>query len=259
MELELGGVLHGDDPLVARDVRRHHVERGGLAGTGTTGDEDVETTTDTCPGEVGHPLGDGPEVDQVRLLIRVDGELTNRQEGPADRQWVDDRVDTRPVRETGVHHRGRLVDATPDLTDDLVDDPAEVDLVHELHVGEDDLAPLLVVDVVGAVGHDLGDVRVVEERVDRAVAEDVGGDLVEEGAAIGGGQGEALLLVDCPLQHLQDTKTQLGVGHLPVVEGGAQLLDHLEVEPATELAQCVRAVGGDVLSLGLPGGRNPLR
>ncbi len=42
VELELLGVLDGDDALVGGDERRQHVERRRLAGAGTAGDDDVE-------------------------------------------------------------------------------------------------------------------------------------------------------------------------------------------------------------------------
>ena len=42
VELELLGVLDGDDALVGGDERRQHVEGRRLAGAGTAGDDDVE-------------------------------------------------------------------------------------------------------------------------------------------------------------------------------------------------------------------------
>ena len=42
VELELLGVLDGDDALVGGDERRQHVEGGRLAGAGTAGDDDVQ-------------------------------------------------------------------------------------------------------------------------------------------------------------------------------------------------------------------------
>src|SRR5690606_34248390 len=175
----------------------------------TAGDDDVEAAPHAGPQEIGGALGHRPEADQVRLLERVDGELTNRQEGPSDRQRGDDGVDTGAVGETGVHHRGGLVHAAADLAHDLVDDPPEVDVVDEVDVGLEDLAGLLVVDVVGPVGHDLGYVGVVEKGVDGTVTEDVGGDLVEQLAPVGRGEGHPLFLVDGPLQHLHDAEAQL--------------------------------------------------
>ena len=82
------------------------------------------------------------KLDQVSLGVGVDRELTNREEGATDRQWVDDRIDAGTVGETSVHQRCCLIDAPTDLTDDLVDDPAKVDIVDEAHFGLDDLSSL---------------------------------------------------------------------------------------------------------------------
>ena len=46
VELELLGVLDGDDALVGRDERRQHVEGRRLAGTGTAGHDDVQLPDD---------------------------------------------------------------------------------------------------------------------------------------------------------------------------------------------------------------------
>src|SRR6185312_6044436 len=42
LELKLGGVLDGDDPLALRNERRQRVQHGRLARAGTTGDDAVE-------------------------------------------------------------------------------------------------------------------------------------------------------------------------------------------------------------------------
>ena len=46
LELELRGVLDGDDALVLRDERRQHVEGRGLSGAGAPGHDDVEPAAD---------------------------------------------------------------------------------------------------------------------------------------------------------------------------------------------------------------------
>ena len=45
-QLELGGVLDGDDALVLGDEAGEHVERGRLARPGAAGDDDVEPARD---------------------------------------------------------------------------------------------------------------------------------------------------------------------------------------------------------------------
>ena len=57
VQLQLGGVLDGDDALVVGDERRQHVERRGLAGAGAARDEDVEPALDAGREEVGGALG----------------------------------------------------------------------------------------------------------------------------------------------------------------------------------------------------------
>ena len=42
LQLQLGRVLDGDDPLVVRNEAGQDIEHGGLAGAGTAGDEHVE-------------------------------------------------------------------------------------------------------------------------------------------------------------------------------------------------------------------------
>ncbi len=89
--------------------------------------------------------------------------------------------------------------------------------------------------MVGAVDHDLGDLRVGEEGVDRSVAEDVVGDLLEELETVGTRQRDRLLLVERPLEHLHDAELELGIAHLAVVQGGTETLDDLVVELAPEV------------------------
>ena len=118
-----------------------------------------------------------PKRDQVGRHEGVRGELPDREERAVDGERRDDRVHTGAVGQAGVDHRRRLVDAAADVGDDLVDDAADVGGVDE--PGRDllDLAVALDEDDVGAVDHDLGDAVVLEQLLDRAVADDVVADV----------------------------------------------------------------------------------
>jgi hypothetical protein len=131
VELQLLRVLDGHDALVRRDERREHVERRGLAGAGTTRDDDVQATDDAGLEEPRGVRVQRAEADEIVDLVRVGGELSDGEVRAADREGMDDRVDAGTVRKAGVDHRRRLVDATTDLAHDLVDDAAEVGLVDE--------------------------------------------------------------------------------------------------------------------------------
>ena len=147
VELELGGVLDGDDALVVGDERRQHVERRGLAGAGAAGDEDVEPAADAGVEEVGAAARlSVPKPIRSSTVVGVGGELADRQQRAVERQRRDDRVDAAAVGEPGVDHRARLVDATADAGDDLVDRAAQVGLVVEAAVDLVELAAALDVD-----------------------------------------------------------------------------------------------------------------
>ena len=81
----------------------------------------------------------------------------------------------------------------------------------------EDPAAALDVDRVGAVDHDLGDVRVAQEGLDRPVAEDVVGDLLGDPGAVGDGQ-RRLVLGEHLLQRQPDLLLELGLGQPRVVQ-----------------------------------------
>ena len=146
----------------------------------------------------------------------------------------------------------------PDPTDDLVDDAAQVRLVAEPGVDRVELAGALDEDVVGAVDHDLGDLRVAQQRLERAVAEDLVGDLLGDAGAVGVRE-RRLLGVDGLLQRLAHLGGELGLGKVRVVEPRAEAVDQGLVHAALDLAERVHgpptataraASVGDVGSVG---------
>ena len=161
LELELGGVLDGDDPLAVGDEGGQHVEVGRLAGAGTAGHEDVELPrTQASTGD--EVEGPGAEVDEVLGGVRVLGELPDREHGAVQGQRRDDGVHAGAVGQAGVDHRRGLV-RRPDRRHDLVDHGAVLDVVGEGEVGVLDEAAALHPDVVVGVAHHLGDGVVGEQ------------------------------------------------------------------------------------------------
>ena len=246
VERELGGVLDGDDPLVLGDERRQHVEGRRLAGARAAGDQDVEAPAHARGEELGDRLGEGAEADQVLDLVRLRGELADRQQRAVERQRRDDGVDAAAVGQPGVDHRAGLVDAAAHLADDLVDGAPQVHLVGEVSLhGEQPSAPLHE-DLVRAVDHDLADVRVAEERLDGAVAQDVVGDLLGDAGAVGDRERGVLGRQDV-LQRQADPLLELGLGELGVVELRADALEqplvHRALEGVERVDRATPAVG----------------
>ena len=109
---------------------------------------------------------------QIRAHQLVLRKAADGQQRAVDRQRRNDRVDARSVGRAGVHHRRRFVDAPADLRDDLVDDPQQVPVVAERDTGQFEQAFALDVDLLVAVDQDVGDGRVLQQRLERAEAED---------------------------------------------------------------------------------------
>ena len=167
--------------------------------------------------------------------VNGDGrELPDRDHRPDERQRRDDRVDAGAVGQAGVDHRRRLVDAAPDRGDDPVDDPHDVVVVLEDDVRQLELARSLDVDLARAVDHDLRDRLVAQERLQRAEADDLVGDLLEHPDALGAGQGEALL-VDDLAEDLLDLAPDLDL--VGQVELRVQVLDDPALDPELDVPE----------------------
>ena len=210
VELELGGILDGDDALVLGDERRQHVEGRRLARTGAAGDEDVEPRLDTGAQELEHLRGRRPEVDEVVDGDRLGRELPHGDDRTDQRQRLDDRVDARAVGQPRVDARARRVDPPAERGDDPVDDAEDVLVVQEVAVDPFDLAAALDVQVARPVDHDLGDRLVEQERVERPEAADLADQLLGQVLALVVGDRETVDVEDAV-----DDGIDLGRGAAP--------------------------------------------
>src|SRR5439155_24709840 len=161
--------------------------------------------------------------------VWVGGKLTPLQAHPVDRDRRYHGVDPASVGQPGVDHRARLVDAPADPRHDPVDHPAQVALVGERRVDGVALTEALHVDPVPRVHHDLGDVRVAQQRLDRAVAEDLVDDLLVRLDPVGGG--ERLLLGQYLRQRFEDRADQVVVVTGQLVQLRAEQLQQRLVGP----------------------------
>ena len=123
---------------------------------------------------------DRAEPDQLieRQLVLL--EFADGERGAVDRQRRHDDVDARAVRQARVADRRGFVDAPADLADDALADVQELLVVAEADAGLLDLALDFDVDRAGAVDHDVGDVVARQQRLERAKAENVVADVVEQ-------------------------------------------------------------------------------
>ena len=122
--------------------------------------------------------------------------------------------------------------------EDPVDDAEHVLLVVEADGGDFDPAIAFDVDVVGAVGHDLGDGGVVEEGLEGAIAPEFGFEFALEVLAVEAAEGAGLLGED-----LLDDAFDEGEGGGAVHGGvaGAEFADDAVLDAQAELEH---GVGG---------------
>ncbi len=171
VDLELGRVLDGDDTLVVRDEARDHVQRGRLPRAGAAGDEDVHASKHRRLQELRHR---GAQASFVLQVLNAEDrvlELADRQRGAVDGGGPDDRVDAAAVRKAGVDHRVETVDVAARGRDHAPDRLEELVLVLEPDLSLGQHAASLDEDLVRAVDHDLAHRAVVEEAVERSVAD----------------------------------------------------------------------------------------
>ena len=125
------------------------------------------------------------DLDQAVHADRHARELADREQRAVERQRRDDRVDAAAVGEAGVDHRRGFVDPAADRGDDLLDDPQQVPLVLEADRRRLQHAVALDEDLVVAVDQDVGDGRVLEQRLERAQAEQLVEDVADQLLALG--------------------------------------------------------------------------
>jgi hypothetical protein len=179
------------------------------------------------------------EPDEVVDLVGVGRELADGQRSAVQRQRRNHGVHPAAVRQSGVHHGAGLVDPSTHPGHDLVDGATQVRLVVEPGVDRVDLARPLDPHRVVPVDHHLGDVRVPEERLDRAVAQDVVGDLLRDARPVGHRQ-RGLLAGEHLLQRDAHLLLELGLGEPGVVELRTEGLQQLLVDLALEIGEWVR-------------------
>ena len=244
LELQLHRVLDRDDPLVLRNERRQHVQQGGLSGAGPAGHDDVEPSLHAGVQQFRHLRGERAEGDQVADVERVLGELADGQRGTVEGQWRHHGIDPGTVGEAGVHQWGRFVDPPADPGDNALDHPPQVFLGGEPGGGAHQFATALDVDHVGSVDHDLGDGPVVQQRLQRTIAEHFVVDVAEQPLPLLCGERDVLLLDDVR-QFLSDQRVQLLLVQAGVVEPGTHPLEQCFARAFPQCAQRVDRRHGD--------------
>ncbi len=167
LQLQFRCILDGDDALVGGNMARQRVEQRGLAAAGAAGNDQRHPAMDRRLQHLGHRRPQRAELDQALHRKRPLGKFADGRKGSIDRDRTDGDVDARTVRQAGVAGGRRLVDAPADRRDDLVNDAQQMRLVLEVDGGLLELAEALDKTLPVGVDQDIGDGRVLEQRLDR--------------------------------------------------------------------------------------------
>ena len=119
---------------------------------------------------------------QPVLLELADGEGRS-----VDGERRNDDVDARAIEQARIADRARLVDAAADLADDSLADVEELGVVAEADARLQDLSADFDEGGVGAVHHDVGDVVTRQQRLQRAEAQNIVADVLEQFFLLGDG------------------------------------------------------------------------
>src|SRR5680860_166180 len=243
-QTQLDRILDRHGALVGGDVGGEDVQRGGLTRPGSSRDDQVELASDTELEELRNRGGESAEGDEVHIGEGLGGKLADRKKRPVDGERVDHCVDSSSVRHPGIDHRRGLVDTPADARHYGVDDTSKVVLVDEAAIRPEELARALHVDLRGTVDHHLGDLGVLEQLLDGAVAEHVGFEVLEQGGPLGR-RHRGWLLSQEPRDVIQhELREPVGVQVL-LIENGSELLGDAGVETPAQLVE-LRAHGVEI-------------
>ena len=108
------------------------------------------------------------------------GEFSDRNQRSIDGDRPDRDVDARAVAQPRIDHGRGFIDAPSDRRDDPVDDAQEVRFILEMDLGLLQLPEALDVAALVRVDENVGDRRVLQQRLERTIAGHLGDDLVRE-------------------------------------------------------------------------------
>ncbi len=170
LQLQLRRVLDRDDPLIGRNVAGQGIEQGRLAAAGASGNDHRDPAVDGCLQHVGDRHLERAQLEQALHRERHLGKFADRHQRPVDGDRADGDVDAGAIGQAGVNRWTRLVHPAADGGNDLVDDAKQMRLVLEMNRGFLELAEPLNEAFLVRVDQNVGDGRILEQRLDRAEA-----------------------------------------------------------------------------------------
>ncbi len=180
LQLEFGRVLDCDQALAGGNEIRQSVEHGRLAGPGAAGDKRRNLARDRGGENLRDRRPQASDFDESVHVEHALGEFSDRNQRPVDGDRPDRDVDARAVAQPRIDHGRGFIDTPSDRRDDPVDDAQEVRFILEMDLGLLQLPEAFDVAALVRVDENVGDRRVLQQRLKRAIARHLGDDLVRE-------------------------------------------------------------------------------
>ena len=221
LQLQLGRVLDRYDSLADIDQPRQRIQQRRLARAGAARNDHVEARARGHLQQTRNRRRHRAEFDEPGKVDLVARELADRYVGTVERQRRKHDIDAGAVLQPCVHHRGALVDATPDPGRNPLAYMGNVRGIAEAHTGQFELATTFDEHLLRSVDHDVRDQVVFEQRLEGAEPQHVVDQLARERSLLATIKLNALLRGDlgqCPLdllgQLLRGELRQRGRVHL---------------------------------------------
>ncbi len=171
-DLELRGVLDGDDSLIPGDEVGKSVEEGGLTASRAAADEDVIPGPDEQLQHLRRLRRNGTVGDELLYRHGLLGKTTDGDDGPVEGHGRHDHIDPGAILQMGVHNGLALIDGPPGLGDELCDDGFQLLAAFKVVFQAAEPSGPLHEDVVKAVDHHLRHLRVADDLAQDAQAPD---------------------------------------------------------------------------------------
>ena len=180
LQLQFGCVFAGDDAFVVIDIICQAVQQRSFTGARTAGNQYVGSASTDDLQNLRAFRRDSAEFHKLVECQLVLLEFTNGKCRAVDGQRRHNGVNARAVGKTRVADRRRFVDAAADLADDALADIEQLLVVAKANSGTLNFAGYFDVNRARAIDHDVGDIVTREQRLQRAVTENVVTDVVEQ-------------------------------------------------------------------------------
>ncbi len=170
LQLQLGGVFDGDDPLPLANKGRKRVHQRGFPRSRAARDHDIQPAGDGGTQVYGHLIAHGAEKGQLFKAQLVFAELADRNQRAAQRDRRDDRIEPRPVRQTGIDIGRRFVEPPARHADNLLQDAPQMRLILELHIGDLEQTTLFYENLFRPIDQNVGNRLIIDQDLKRAKA-----------------------------------------------------------------------------------------